>query len=176
LANGVGVNARVAEYTGVNENAALNLGHILRDFALQKDAPLIPTPISHCAASDPVAIRMVLGEGDGGDALKAPIDIVRAIGKCRVVVTASYHAGVFALAQGISVVGLANSPYYDAKFAGLRAQFGTGIHIVHPDDEAGLRNAINQAWESAPDEALIEAAQSQVDASLAAFERFKREL
>ena len=33
-------------------------------------------------------------------------------------VTGSYHAGVFALAQGIPVVGLLQSAYYEQKFIG----------------------------------------------------------
>ena len=44
--------------------------------------------------------------------------------------TGAYHAAVFALAQGIPVVCLSNSPYYLAKFQGLEDLFGVGCTIV----------------------------------------------
>jgi polysaccharide pyruvyl transferase WcaK-like protein len=52
------------------------------------------------------------------------------VSRCRVVVTGSYHAGVFALAQGIPVVATAASRYYHDKFSGLADLFGGGGDIV----------------------------------------------
>ena len=69
------------------------------------------------------------------------------------VVTGSYHGGVFALSQGIPVVALSRSDYYDAKFHGLADMFGTGCSVLRTDDpcfESALEDALNESWAQAP--------------------------
>ena len=84
--------------------------------------------------------------------LDSPQDVIRRVGECRVVVTGSYHAGVFALSQGIPVVGLSRSDYYDDKFLGLADQFGPGCCLVALD-EAGTAHAlvarVRELWREA---------------------------
>jgi colanic acid/amylovoran biosynthesis protein len=102
--------------------------------------------------------------------------VVELIGQCRVVVTGSYHAAVFALAQGIPAVGVTRSAYYDAKFVGLNEQFGGTMGIVslgEGDVEPRLMRAIDEAWENA--EAvrphLLELAREQVEEGRGAYRR-----
>ena len=95
---------------------------------------------------------------------------------CRAVVTGSYHAGVFALSQGIPVVGLAKSPYYRQKFAGLAAQFGEGCRVVGlPRGAAELSADIFRAWQDAPRlrPRLQERAREQAEDSRRAYLRLK---
>jgi colanic acid/amylovoran biosynthesis protein len=103
-------------------------------------------------------------------------EVIRQAGECRVVVTGSYHAGVFALAQGVPVVGIARSEYYRDKFHGLAGQFGPGCTVLHADEApfAGkLGEAIDRAWNEAETvrPQLLRAAESQVLAARAAYER-----
>ena len=58
--------------------------------------------------------RFVTGTaGDGSPSRASTIDdVLTAIADCRVVVTGSYHAAVFALSMGVPAVGLAASRYY----------------------------------------------------------------
>ena len=106
-------------------------------------------------------------EGEWPDGLDTPLTVIRRVGECRVVVTGSYHAGVFALSQGIPVVGLSRSDYYTDKFLGLADQFGSGCRLVpldEPLDEA-LPARIIELWREAealrPD--LLAAASRQVE-------------
>ena len=72
--------------------------------------------------------------------------MIRQIQRCRLVVTGSYHAGVFALASGIPVVGLAKSSYYRDKFLGLADMFAVGCETVTLDESdcpTSLRDAIH---------------------------------
>ena len=124
-------------------------------------------------------IEQLLGKaGDGGDgtaALTLP-DVIRRVGECRLVVAGSYHAGVFALAQGIPVVGIARSEYYRNKFEGLADQFGAGCAVVRADDKdfaSKLGAAIDWAWNESETvrPQLLHAAESQVLASRAVYER-----
>jgi polysaccharide pyruvyl transferase WcaK-like protein len=91
-------------------------------------------------------------------------------------VTGAYHLAVFALSQGIPVVALTSSAYYDGKFLGLSAMFGQGLTMVRLDDprlEQTLPMAIDQAWLTAlaVREPLRARARMQIDASRAAFDR-----
>jgi hypothetical protein len=85
---------------------------------------------------------------------------------------------VFALSQGIPVVGLSTSRYYDAKFDGLAAMFGTGLELVRLDDdglEDRLRDAVRRQWAGAPQSRapLLDRAVAQIDAGHAVFDRIR---
>lgn len=100
-----------------------------------------------------------------------PTSAIAAAGRCQVVVTGSYHAAVFALAQGVPAVGVAASPYYLAKFEGLRERFGPGVTVVPDPAPATVRTALERLWEAAPTlrPALLAAAARQIDAAWGAY-------
>jgi polysaccharide pyruvyl transferase WcaK-like protein len=142
-------------------------------------APLVPVPIAHHPdCHDGVAIREVLAEpGDAPPPLaeaNTPDRAIDAVSQCRVVVTGSYHAAVFALAQGIPAVGLAATPYYVHKFGGLAELFPGGCETVALDESGAdvtLERAIVSAWTNAPGrrDPLLRAARAQIDAGRAAY-------
>jgi polysaccharide pyruvyl transferase WcaK-like protein len=65
--------------------------------------------------------------------------LVEAIAGCRLVITASYHGAVLAIAQGIPAICLLKSAYYRAKFAGLAGLFPEGCTLI----DAGTAEATN---------------------------------
>ncbi len=181
LGNGIGVNLRVARYSGVPVESIAQVRSALQEVASRKEASLVPVPIANQPGeNDPEAIKELLvgydDSSDGGKRLDTPIKVAKQVSLCRVVVTGSYHAGVFALSQGISVVCLARSQYYQDKFLGLAAQFGTGCEIVYLCDQnlrETLSAAIEMAWVSAEDSRplLLEAAKRQIEQSQAAYHK-----
>jgi colanic acid/amylovoran biosynthesis protein len=115
---------------------------------------------------------------DGGATLDTPLDVIKQVGRCRVVVTGAYHAAVFALAQGISVVCLAKSKYYVAKFMGLQDQFGQGCETIVLDQPAALEKlagVLDRTWQSAElvRQPLQEAALRQIQLSWGAYEQVR---
>jgi colanic acid/amylovoran biosynthesis protein len=102
-----------------------------------------------------------------------PAGIARAVSQCRLVVTGSYHAGVFALSQGIPVVALAGAPYYQSKFLGLKEQFDVGCSVVDlsKDFQQPLRAALSTSYQNAFGwrEPLLTAARRQIDESRALY-------
>ena len=133
LGDGIGVNLRMAWYSGVQQAMLDTLRTSLHEIARRHHAPLVSVPISMVSPADASSIRK-LTEGyenvnDGDAVFKAPIDVMEHVGNCRVVVTGSYHAAVFALSQGISAIGLGLTPYYMMKFHGLHTQFGEGCYV-----------------------------------------------
>ena len=178
LGTNLGVNVRVAHYSGMDETHLAVLREVLLKAAQIQNAGLLPVPISHCNDSrDALSIARLIG-GDGGESLQTPREVIEQVGRCRVVVTGSYHAGVFALSQGVSVVALSKSAYYDDKFNGLSDQFGGGCTLVSLEGEdfsTRLQKAIAAAWENAPEAraGLLDAAQRQIESGRAAYARLR---
>jgi colanic acid/amylovoran biosynthesis protein len=179
----IGVNVRLAGYAGTDDDTVAKLRGPLGSAAQALNSSLISVPISlHKSDSDVTAAERLLGDQSQGSkaTIETPEDVVDLIGRCRVVVTGSYHGGVFALAQGIPVVGLVKSAYYEQKFTGLEEQFPGGCRTIdfrRPVASSGIEDAIRGAWESAEQirDSLLEAAARQIELSRAAY-RAAREL
>lgn len=181
---GIGINLRVAAYSAVDDGMATVVRSSIEQAAREHQAPFVPIPIathqSPEAHADARSIRKLVAGLDlaAGVELEpqTPLALIRQIAQCRVVVAGSYHAGVFALSQGIPVVGLARSAYYRDKFLGLSEQFGTGCWIVQLDDDAPrdrIVTAVREAWRAAEHVRfpLLTAARQQVELGYAAHQR-----
>jgi colanic acid/amylovoran biosynthesis protein len=179
IGGAIGVNLRVAGYAGVTASAIDLIRPAVRRAASWLDAPLIAVPIAHHSdCHDGAAIRELLS--DSGDAsspvvgLDTPAKAIAEVSRCRVVVSGSYHAAVFALAQGIPVVAIAATRYYLDKFRGLADLFGGGCTIVSllsPRASVDLEAAIVEAWNNAPGrrEHLLRAAEAQIERAKVAY-------
>jgi colanic acid/amylovoran biosynthesis protein len=104
----------------------------------------------------------------------SPMRVIEEIGHCRIVITGSYHAGVFALSQGIPVIGLVASDYYQWKFDGLAHQFGEGCRVLRlemPSLALRLGTMFRELWDGAADlqPVLLSAAERQQEASRSAY-------
>jgi colanic acid/amylovoran biosynthesis protein len=161
LGSAIGINLRMASYSNISADHLDVLKLCIQNFALDKKAQLAPVPIDHTHVKgyiepDSLCIKKLL-EGfddlsDGGASLDTPLKIIQEVGKCRVVLTGSYHAGVFALSQGIPVIALAKSQYYINKFSGLSDQFPGGCKIILLDDKSvyeTLKTYLTEFWETA---------------------------
>ncbi|MGY1685896.1 polysaccharide pyruvyl transferase family protein [Geodermatophilus sp. SYSU D00867] len=179
--SGLGICLRFAPYSPVSELASTAVRAAVRSEAGRLAAPLVPLFVSEYHREDRRAtLPIVEGYPDvvrplGPYAGARPV--VRQVSRCRVVVTAAYHLAVFALSQGIPVVGLTSSPYYDAKFAGLSAVFGgVGLTVASLEDadlRSRLAELVAEAWRSAPEVRahLRDRARAQVRASEEAYRR-----
>ena len=157
LGDRLGVNLRVAAYTGVGPAVLEETRQTLQTFARATGVRLEPVPIAlHERSPDHEAIRLLLAglddASDGGRTLDTPEAATRAAGRCRVVVTGAYHSAVFALAQGVPVVAVVGSELYGDKFRGLEEQFGDAVRLV-PVAEAAfgarLLDAVQATWHAA---------------------------
>jgi polysaccharide pyruvyl transferase WcaK-like protein len=156
--NALGICLRVAGYAGVGPAMAAAVGDLVVAAAAAVEAPVIGLPVSRYADSADIAALRALqrhGPSRAGftvEDITTPQDLILAAASCRAVVTGSYHAAVFALAQGVPAVCLTRSPYYQAKFSGLRALFPAACFVVPLDaaDRATqLSDMVRQAWQLA---------------------------
>lgn len=182
---GLGINLRAAFYSGVGETSLRSIQSVLHNVSDQIDALLIPIPIDHgvyegFTDADSTTIKKLLSgyadDSDGGASLNTPLKVIQQVSRCRVVITGSYHAGVFALSQGIPVIGLAKSEYYVDKFSGLADQFGLGCSVVlleDPNLEKELHESINYLWNEAEKlrPILLNAAHQQIQRGNAAYKK-----
>jgi polysaccharide pyruvyl transferase WcaK-like protein len=183
LGGNIGVNLRRADYVGIPEDVVATCREILKRKAQGHGARLLGLPISHFRGeSDSEALRQVFGdpgaEFDDGARLNCPLKIIRQTRDCRVVVTASYHAAVFALAMGVPAIGIMHSDYYRQKFEGLTDLFGGGCAVVEAsaaDAAREIERQFNRLWEQAPiwRDSLIAAAADQVKKGRKAYESLR---
>ena len=181
LGTRIGVNLRVTAYSEVERRHIEIVLSALQDVTIRHNAQLIPLPtLFRTKSSDMKIIQQFLAGNDDtsdvGQSLHNPIKVIEKVGRCRVVVTGSYHAAVFALAQGIPAIGLANSDYYLDKFMGLADQFGSGCKVIVLDDKQArdrLVNSVDTAYGLAEQvrPQLLEAAERQIALSRAAYQR-----
>jgi polysaccharide pyruvyl transferase WcaK-like protein len=179
---GIGFNIRIYRHSQVPPEAIVQIGQILSNITKELCAEIIPTPVTfRTSHSDLASIRQVLGslavDTTQAEKIIMPIDLIHQISRCRIVITGAYHSAVYALAQGIPVIALAKSRYYQNKFAGLSDQFGTGCKIVYyddPDFSNVLSNEIVALWKNADQyqSPLLSAAVSQIAESESAWGRF----
>ena len=185
LGENLGVNLRASNYSGVDQSLFSPLRQVLQNASTMHQAPLQPIPISRLSGeADIETIRcLTLGDGDHSEDVsqfESPESVIEQIKRCRLVVTGSYHAGVFALASGIPTVGLAMSDYYVDKFLGLSALFGEGCQTVLLSDRdfrMNLNAAITSLWTDAerirPN--LLAEAERQIRLGHEAYERIRTE-
>lgn len=180
LGHDLGVCLRIAVYSPVGARARAAVAACLRSLAQELDADLTPVIISEFRSEDR---RSTLPLLEGSERARRPLarfarpqDVAAQVGRCRVLVTGAYHAAVFALSQGIQVVALTSSPYYDDKFLGLAGMFGTGLEMVRLDRDdltERLMTTVRSAWVRAPGDraALLASAEEQIAASRKTFDR-----
>lgn len=180
----LGLGVRLAWYSRVDSEGTKPLVTLLRRLHLSLKADVMALPISfYPDGEDQKAIRQLCSQADvrmepGEDDEPTPEGIIRRAGHCRLVFTGSYHAAVFALAQGIPALGIARSQYYRDKFAGLADVFGQGCGVVCLDDEHFEEAAFQEArrlWSLADDlrPYLLRRAEEQIAAQRAAYDHLK---
>lgn len=180
--NALGVNVRISYYSGLTPAATRLLCSTIHSLAVQFGAPLEPLAVAHHAEDDDaLALRFIGSSAQMAIESSGPetaLGFAHRVAKCRLVITGSYHAAVFALAQGIPAIGLAFGPYYEAKFKGLRDLFGDGCRYVDgskPGWDEQLQKTAADLWRNAHcwrDE-LLEAASTQVAKSRAAYDELQ---
>lgn len=147
----IGLNVRVASYSQMATAGGNQVITTVQEVARDHGLSIIALPVEcNKSVSDLEALRAAGGAGETSIELSdisSPEELVSRVSFCRIVVTGSYHAAVFALASGIPAVCVTNSAYYDGKFAGLSAQFPRGCIVVRPGPSFSLelRTAIERS-------------------------------
>jgi polysaccharide pyruvyl transferase WcaK-like protein len=152
IGGNVGISLRLTPYSGLDETFLPQLEEPLTRFASACEAELVPVPISLEGPSDLSALARICGSPKESSDAYDLARLAAAISGCRVVVSGSYHAAVFALGQGIPVVAVGESLHYRTKMAGLQAMFPEGCRVLHPGDRFSLRLAreVERQWVEAP--------------------------
>jgi polysaccharide pyruvyl transferase WcaK-like protein len=180
LGRGLGVSLRVARYSQVAPAILDVVGAAIREAVARHGTDPVPIPISwYPREADATVIGAIVGGAPAPSEPPRPIAIVDRVRECRVIVTGSYHAAVFALSQGVPAVTLTGSRYYDAKFEGLSDLFEGGVWVVRLDGgglHSALNSAIDEAWQAADElrPGLLDVAASQVEQGRAAYRELRK--
>jgi polysaccharide pyruvyl transferase WcaK-like protein len=172
----LGVNLRRASYSGISTGTEGRLSKVLSQLLteLQTSAVVIPIDVQE---NDAEVGAELLGQASVVSPKIEVPDVIRIASECRVVITGSYHAAVFALGQGIPSVCLVGSDYYRNKFIGLADQFSSGCLVVETNSEGFEKNVADSAmslWRGAEAlrSPLLESAKVQVERSRSLYRTF----
>jgi colanic acid/amylovoran biosynthesis protein len=180
LGNGIGLSLRVAAYTDFNRAHIHAIRPVILAAAEKYKAELISAPIDSNDADKEYVAELMQGYGRTSSSwrkFESTSSVIRRISRCRIMITGTFHGAVFAISQGIPVIGLANSVEYRNKISGLAAEFGAeGCQVLMLKDEnleENLRKAIEFAWSSAERlrPQLLEAAQRQIEMGHDAYQK-----
>jgi polysaccharide pyruvyl transferase WcaK-like protein len=170
LGTAIGLCIRISEYSSLDVTTLHRIAAAVASFAESRHTDVLPVPIWFGPDSD-LGYFNLIAAGHGrfvhGDAsLEDHRQLLQQISRCRVVVTAAYHAAVFALSQGISVVAITGCAYYEQKFLGLAAMFEYGCTVIRVDSELerSVTSALSESWARAPEwrNSLLAHAQHQI--------------
>lgn len=176
----IGVSFRIAPYTEGTPDHIAKIGPVLQRARAHHDARLISIPISHSLHErDDQVLQDIVGARKGvhwNRRFDTPLEIIKRVGQCRLVVTGTFHTAVFALSQGIPAICLGKSDMYVGKFASLMDQFGSGCRLISLDDprlQDRLDASINWVWESAEQlkPQLLDSASRQIEMGQTAYRR-----
>lgn len=172
----LGVNLRRAFYSGISCGVEGRVSKVLSQLLAELQTSPVVIPIDFQEKDAEVAAK-VLGHTSFVSPRIGVSDAIRLASECRVVITGSYHAAIFALGQGVPAVCLAGSDYYRDKFLGLASQFSSGCLVVETNSEGFEKNAadsVTSLWKTA--EALrprlLESAKVQVELSRSHYREF----
>lgn len=154
----IGVTVRRSGHTALTDDLLAALGRTVRESALRHGTDIVALPVSRYQDADDLESTRAAVAGDPTkpgprvhlDPLPTVDALLSAAGRCRVVVSASYHAGVFPLAQGIPVVGLSATPYYHDKLTGLEDLFpglAEVVDLTQPEAIGRLPGIIDRFWD-----------------------------
>jgi polysaccharide pyruvyl transferase WcaK-like protein len=175
----LGINLRAADYSGVDRKLASLVIGAVAEFAKAHGLKPLPIPISFAdRESDLRTICDALGAPAPASCPQGaePAAAIGLAGRCRMVVTGSYHGAVFALSQGIPAVALTNSQYYENKFLGLADMFGEGCQVIdlsRPNFPHRLLAVLQETLAAADGvrDPLLRSACEQIAASRAAYRK-----
>ena len=180
LGTGIGLSLRVAHYTGLKQEHIGAIRPIVIEKAKGYSAELIAAPIDVNDTDKHFTEQVMEGYSLSSSSwrrFETPEDIIEQISKCRIMISGTFHGAVFALSQGIPVIGLAITDEYHKKLSGLTSEFGTdGCRVIHlgvNDKEQRLAEAIDLAWKSADllRPQLLRNAERQIESSAAAYKK-----
>jgi polysaccharide pyruvyl transferase WcaK-like protein len=148
----IGFSLRQVAYSEVESRDLECLAKAFNEVRQRLNRKFIPLPISfNDHERDHEAAERLTGATWSDAGSDTPEHLINSIGQCRIVLSGTYHAAVFALARGIPCVCFYVSTYYGNKMLGLANQFPGGCEVINlraTDAAQGLVEATLRFWDS----------------------------
>lgn len=181
LGSDLGISLRKIGYSGLTEEHLKSIRDVLKTLQQALSTEIVPIPISLNEWEDDASVLSKLCEGHLQQSsehceIHSPQQAIRLAGRCRLVISGTYHASVFAMSQGIPALCLYASEYYHDKLKGLQSQFGIGCELVDlnsPNFEELIYDTATNLWNESEKlrTGLLKQATCQIEQSLAAYQR-----
>lgn len=185
--SGIGINVRVSFYSDICENVLRKISHVL-DCIRKKyfEFELYPIPIQFRGSNNDLHnilqifnCIVISFDREKVDCFNIFDNLINNIRKCRIVITGSYHAAVFALSMGIPVISIYGTEYYRQKFVGLADMFEAGcvtIDVNREDFEKKMIDVVSELYLNASQfrEILLKKRDEQVRLGKEAYNKLLR--
>ena len=174
----LGFSVRQVAYSGIESPHLEALALALKDLSRQLSTSIVALPVSfNSHERDHEVIAQVIGSQSPRHELESPESLIAEVARCRVLVTGTYHAAVFALARGIPCVCFYVSTYYRSKMEGLAAQFPGGCQVVDLEADQPrerLVGATMRLWDKSSKELCVglrKQAETQIELGKSFYQR-----
>lgn len=150
--NALGFSLRQVAYSEIEHKHLSTLAGVLQTLKKKLGTNICSLPISFNSHERDHEVIAEILRSQPVSGLDAPEALIDATACCRVLLTGTYHAAVFALSRGIPCVCFYASTYYRNKLEGLSKQFPGGCEVIDlasNDSAASLVNATLRLWDSA---------------------------
>lgn len=124
----IGVNLRIVGYSTLDKEFSESFARILNEVSEKNLVELVPLPVATGGFdSDIIALESLQESLSNCYCTEVSVDTVSELvdraKQCSIIVTCSYHAGVFGACSGVPVILISANGYYDQKLEGLRTAF-----------------------------------------------------
>lgn len=167
----LGFSLRQVAYSEIEASHLQKLAGVLQAVKNKVATEILSVPISFNSHERDHEIIAQLTGSNLTNGMDDPETLIAATSRCRVLLTGTYHAAVFALARGIPCVCFYVSDYYRNKMEGLSKQFPGGCEVINlasPEATGALLAATLRFWDAAGKtigERLRQSAAAQVQAA-----------
>lgn len=141
----VGVNIRIAKYSGISTAIVEEFREVLDGLRSSLTVAFLAVPVTSFAGdSDVSSLRQINKGGDFFADNEIEVETVEELigraAQSSLMITCSYHAGVYAISNDVPTLLLTSNPYYDQKMNGLIDAF--------PNARVDLIDLRSKDWKS----------------------------
>lgn len=181
LGRGIGISMRCMPSTKITDGDIPLINKALVQAAQKHNAELVGLPISlSIHERDDLCTKQLMNgyrrTWMSRKNFQTPLEFIKNIQRCRLVIAGTFHGALLSLAQGVPVICVVRSELYANKFYGMADLFSPGCEILFLDDKQFSQkfiSSVDSTWQAAEElrKNLLDKAAQQIEWGNLAYQR-----